>query len=138
MVALILALTSARDNPDFPFVGKERTAQAEPQPRPRPTAFVISASTPGSGAEPVSDARITIHFTATQKDATLADTERRGMAFTFLMDQETVEPFWHEAVRSMRVGGTRTILTPASNVGLALQGDPTLTVTIKLIKVVPL
>jgi hypothetical protein len=54
------------------------------------------------------------------------------------MDQETVEPFWHEAVRNMRVGGMRTIMTPASNLGLVMSGDPTLTVTVKLIKVVPL
>lgn len=135
MVALILALTSARDNP-AQWDAKPQRSQVAPMPRP--TSIVITNTTPGTGVQPTKDARITIDFTAKTKDATIADTERRGMAFTFLMDQETVEAFWHEAVRGMRVGGLRTIMTPASNLGLVMDGDPTLTVTVKLVKVVPL
>ena len=127
-MSILLALTAARDKPQQKTIA----------PMPRPTAIVITNTTLGTGDQPIKDARTTIEFTAKTKDSTIADTERRGMAFTFLMDQETVEPFWHEAVRNMRVGGTRTIMTPASNLGLVMTGDPTLTVTIKLIKVVPL
>ena len=88
---------------------------------------------------PVRDARITVHFTAALPDGTvLADTERRGMAFTFLMDQDTVEPFWHQAVRSLRVGESRTLSVPASQTGNVIQGDPPVTLTVRLVKVAPL
>ena len=138
MVGLILALTSARDGSLVLPVGNETDQQSQPLPQPHPTTIVVSANIPGTGEQPTTDARITVHFTAKTKDTTLADTERRGMAFTFLMDQPTVEPFWSQAVRNMREGGTKTVLTPASNVGLALPGDPTLTLTIRLVKVAPL
>jgi FKBP-type peptidyl-prolyl cis-trans isomerase len=112
--------------------------QQAPLPQPHPTTIVVTANTPGTGALATTNARITVHFTAKTKDAVVADTERRGLAFTFLMDQDNVEPFWHQALRDMREGGTKTLLTPASNVGLVMAGDPTLTLTIKLVKVAPL
>jgi hypothetical protein len=80
-----------------------------------------------------------VHFTARTADGvTIADTETRGMAFTFLMEQETVEPFWHNAVRGLRTGGQRTVTMPASAAGVALQGDPAINVTVRLVKVAPL
>jgi FKBP-type peptidyl-prolyl cis-trans isomerase len=88
---------------------------------------------------PVKDARVTVHFTAALLDGTvLADTESRGMAFTFLMDQDTVEPFWHQAVRGLRVGESRTVRVKASEAGVALPGDPAVTVAVRLVKVAPL
>ena len=88
---------------------------------------------------PIKDARITVHFTAMLQDGTtLADTERRGMAFTFLMDQDTVEPFWHAAVRNLPVGGVRTIKVRASQAGVTIDGDPTIDLTVRLLKVAPL
>ncbi len=93
----------------------------------------------GYGDLAVKDARITVHFTARTEDGNIiADTETRGMAFTFLMDQETVEPFWHNAVRGLRTGGQRTVTMPASAAGATLPGDPVLNVTVRLVKVAPL
>ncbi len=104
-----------------------------PQPRPLPPNQL------GYGDPVTKDARITVHFTARTADGkTIADTEARGMAFTFLMDQETVEPFWHNAVRGLRTGGIRTVTMPASSAGVTLSGDPVLNVTVRLVKVAPL
>lgn len=138
MVGLILALASARDAPTVQAQLPAVQVQ-QPPPRPRPTTVVVTASKPGYGDMVATDARVTVHFLA--KDAqgnTLADTERRGMAFTFLMDQPLVEDFWHDAVRGMRAGGTKTLMTPASAMGIALAGDPTVTLTIRVVKVDPL
>jgi FKBP-type peptidyl-prolyl cis-trans isomerase len=101
--------------------------------------FAFQTQTQGSGEPVVKDARVTVHFTAKGDDGTtFADTEARGMAFTFLMDQDTVEPFWHAAVRNTRVGAVRTGRLRASQLGLAVPGDPWVAVTVRVVKVVPL
>ncbi len=139
VVPLIIALASARDSAVATKPVSAAPAVQQPLPRPRPTTIVVLSSKPGSGDVAVKDARITVHFMARDPSGTLiADTERRGMAFTFLMDQPIIEDFWHDAVRGMRTGGERSVMTPASAVGLVVPGDPTITLTIRLVKVVPL
>ena len=104
-------------------------------------AILVQAqqSQPGTGDPVAKDARITVHFVARLQDGTtLADTEQRGMAFTFLMGQDTVQPFWHQAVSNLRVGGVRTLKVKASQVGLAIAGDPPIDITVKVIRVAAL
>ena len=94
---------------------------------------------PSPGAQVGKDARVTVHFTATAPDGTiLADTKKRGMAFTFLMDQDTVEPFLHDAVRGLSEGGTRTVRVRASRAGMTREADPVLTITVGVVRVAPL
>jgi hypothetical protein len=110
-------------------------------PAPAPSAPIQAppVNTTGTGEPVAQDARITVHFSALTDDGqVLADTERRGMAFTFLMGQETVEPFWHDAVRNLRAGGARTVRVRASQAGLAIEHDPTVTVWVRVVKVAPL
>lgn len=107
-----------------------------PEPAQRPQPKPAPKNQQGYGDLAAKDSRTTVHFVARTPDGrTIADTETRGMAFTFLMDQE---PFWSEAVRGMRVGGVKTIDSKASAVGLVLPGDPSISVTVRLIKVSPL
>jgi hypothetical protein len=104
--------------------------EQRPQPKPAPK------NQQGYGDLAIKDARTTVHFVAKTPDgSTVADTETRGMAFTFLMDQES---FWSDAVRGMRVGGVKTVSAKASTVGVVLPNDPSLAITIRLLKVAPL
>ena len=117
--------------------GLEVGPAAPPPQRPKPKP--IPPNQIGYGDPVAKDARITVHFSAITADGqTIADTETRGMAFTFLMDQETVEPFWHSAVRGLRTGGVRTLTVPASAAGVVIPGDPMISITIKLVRVAPL
>lgn len=122
MVALIYALAHAQ--------------HPQPQPPPRPQGVVVQE---GRGPVATAGARVTVHFTAKTADGkTVADTQARGMAFTFLMDQDTVEPFWSAAARGMREGGVKAVRIHASTVGVVEEGDPELSITITLVKVAPL
>lgn len=135
MLALIAALALSGEGALSPssFILYPSEAQQGPKPKPLPQ------NQPGYGDPVAKDARITVHFSATTADGqTIADTETRGMAFTFLMDQETVEPFWHNAVRGMRAGGVKTVKVLASAAGVVIPNDPTISVTIKLVRVAPL
>lgn len=110
-----------------------------PAPAPSAPLQAPPVNAPGTGDPVAQDARVTVHFHVQADDGrVLADTERRGMAFTFLMGQDTVEPFWHEAVRNLRTGGVRTVRVRASQAGVAIEQDPTVTVRVRVVKVSPL
>ena len=112
-----------------------------PELLPRPTVAPITIETVRRGyGDPTREgARITVHFRAETEDGTVvADTERRGMPFTFLLGQDTVRGFWHEAVRGLRVGSVRSVRMPASTAGASLPGDPDITVTVRIVRVTPL
>lgn len=134
---LCLASSPLEDSTGCPGLAAPTTQPQSvkiPSGRPGPAQSQL-----GYGDPVIKDARITVHFTAQTPDGTtVADTERRGMAFTFLMDQDSTEPFWHDAVRYMRAGGVRTIKVTASKAGLTLANDPLLTVTVRVVRVAPL
>ncbi|MCH8979916.1 MAG: FKBP-type peptidyl-prolyl cis-trans isomerase, partial [Armatimonadetes bacterium] len=105
MLSLALLLTSAQ----------------EPQVAPRPVAEPLKIATVrrGYGDATLEQARITVHFRAETEDGTVvADTESRGMPFTFLLGQDTVRRFWHAAVRGLYVGAVSTVRMPASTAGV--------------------
>lgn len=115
------------------------TQNGQVVPKPSVVPLSYSTSQHGYGDPTQEDARITVHFAAvTEAGRTVADTEARGMPFTFLLGQDTARGFWHTAVRDQRVGSVRTVMMPASHVGLELESDPMLTVTVRILRVAPL
>ena len=125
MLSLVLLLTSAQE------------PRLSPRPAVAPVAIAMVRH--GYGDATHEDARITVHFRAVAEDGTVvADTESRGMPFTFLLGQDTVRRFWHAAVRGLNVGAVGVVRMPASTAGLSLEGDPIITVTIRIVAVSPL
>ena len=119
------------------FVALAQDRQIVPRPSPAPLTYQTVQT--GYGDQTQEDARITVHFVAKTEDGeTVADTEARGMPFTFLLGQDTARGFWHEAVRGHRVGTVRSVQMLASSVGLELDDDPMLTVTVRIVRVAPL
>ena len=119
------------------FVALAQDRQIVPRPSPAPLTYQTVQT--GYGDQTQEDARITVHFVAKTEDGeTVADTEARGMPFTFLLGQDTARGFWHVAVRGHRVGTVRTVQMSASTVGLEIDGDPMLTVTVRIARVAPL
>lgn len=119
------------------FIALAQDGQVEPGPVPTPLTYETVQR--GYGDPTQEDARITVHFKAVTEDGeTVADTEARGMPFTFLLGQDTARGFWHRAVRGHRVGTVRSVQMFASYVGLELDGDPMLTVTLRVVRVAPL
>ena len=113
----------------------------DPQLSPRPAVAPVAIATVrrGYGDATLEQARITVHFRAEAEDGTVvADTESRGMPFTFLLGQDTVRRFWHAAVRGLYVGAVSTVRMPASTAGVSMAGDPIITVTIRIVGVNPL
>ena len=116
-------------------------AAKEPQLAPRPAVAPVSveAALPGYGDPTLEHARITVHFSARTEDGTvIADTESRGMPFTFLLGEDTVRRFWHVAVRGLYIGSVSTVRMPASTAGVSMAGDPIITVTVRIVRVTPL
>ncbi len=109
-------------------------AQSPPLPKPPPMSVVTTVRGWGDRVEHF--ARVTVHFFAvTDSGKIFVDTEKRGMPFTFLMGQDNVEGFWHTAVENARVGDVRTVTIAASSVGVLLDGDPAVVLTIRIVKV---
>lgn len=108
-------------------------------PLPKPPPMLVELVERGWGDAVVPFARTTVHFVAANESGSvIADTEKRGMPYTFLFGQDTTERFWHAAVEGGHVGDVRAVRLPAFAVGLDLDGDPEVTVTIRIIKVAPL
>ena len=108
-------------------------------PRPAVAPVTIATIRRGYGDPTRERARITVHFRAETEDGTVvADTESRGMPFTFLLGQDTVRRFWHVAVRGLNVGAVASVRMPASSAGASLAGDPIITVTVRIVRVTPL
>lgn len=96
----------------------------------------------GSGPAAKVGTRVTVHFVVTAPDGSVvADSERRGLPFTFVVGEAPTMPLWERVVPWMRVGGTRrAVATPDLVAGPdgnlpAVPGDLPLTVTVTLIAV---
>lgn len=69
----------------------------------------------GTGAMPQPGQRVTVHYTGTLEDGTQFDSSRdRGRPFTFNIGVGQVIKGWDEGVGTMRVGGRRKLVIPAS------------------------
>lgn len=112
-------------------------AQTPPLPNTPPLSFTTDVK--GYGDPVIASARISIHFTVSTEDGVvLSDTEKRGMPYTFLLGQDSIEAFFHTAVEGANVGHIRTARVSASAIGLSLPNDPLVILTIRVIKVAPL
>ena len=75
-------------------------------------------STVGTGAQPQSGQTCVMHYTGWlwqngAKGAKFDSSVDRGRPFTFPLGQGRVIKGWDEGVASMKIGGKRTLLTPA-------------------------
>ena len=116
-----------------------------PAPLPTPSALAPLAyetRAPGYGDRAEVGDRVTVHFLV--QDAvgrTLADTEMRGLPYTFLLGQEVSEPFWTKAVEGLRVGGSRVVTGPGGAFGISsteAPGTNSVTIVVRLVRVNPL
>lgn len=92
--------------------------------------LLSSDTTVGSGDSPNPSDKVEVHFTVkfketgalidgTRKDA--ADTYRTGKPISFKIDNGDVIKGWNEGMKTMRVGGTRSLSIP-SDIGYGVSG----------------
>lgn len=96
---------------------------SDPEPAPAvysPAALVKTDNSIGTGAEAVAGKTVTVHYTgwlyvptAPYKGAQF-DSSVGKTPFTFTLGANSVIPGFDQGVTGMRVGGTRTVLIPAS------------------------
>lgn len=69
----------------------------------------------GTGESPTNGQRVTVHYTGRLKDGTKFDSSvDRGQPFTFTIGVGQVIKGWDEGVATMKVGGQRQLIIPAS------------------------
>lgn len=69
----------------------------------------------GKGALPKAGQTAVVHYTGTFLDGKKFDSSRdRNEPFSFALGAHQVIPCWDEGVKTMRVGGRRTLICPAS------------------------
>ena len=79
---------------------------------------------PGEGETPSRGQRVTVHYTGWLTDGQKFDSSRdSGRPFTFSIGAGEVIAGWDEGVATMRVGGKRRLILPAS-LGYGARGAP--------------
>ena len=69
----------------------------------------------GAGAVPAINQQVTVHFVATTPNGSVARNTRETLQpLSLRLDSAAVMPGLVEAIRSMRVGGTRRVIIPPS------------------------
>lgn len=78
----------------------------------------------GTGASPKSGQNVTVHYTGTLENGTKFDSSvDRGQPYTFPIGRGEVIKGWDEGVMTMKVGGKRKLIIPAS-LGYGAAGRP--------------
>ena len=96
----------------------------------------------GSGGEARPGAAVSVHYTGWLLDGTKFDSSLdRGTPFEFVLGQGQVIKGWDEGVTSMKVGGKRRLVIPASlaygdrGVGVTIPSGATLVFEVELLGV---
>lgn len=105
-------------------------------------AVQVSDVVVGQGASVKPGQRVTLHLLAkTSGGRVLADTEKRGLAYTFTLGDPNEMPGWRPGLEGMKVGGTRRLVVPPE-LGYGAQGEgsivppnATLVLVVKLLRV---
>ncbi len=80
-----------------------------------PSGLQYEDITEGSGDSPVKGKVVTVHYTGTLEDGTKFDSSRdRNQPFKFTIGVGQVIRGWDEGVATMKVGGRRKLVIPAS------------------------
>ena len=95
------------------------TAAAAAQPVTTPSGLRYTDEVVGTGASPKAGQTVNVHYTGWldqggQKGAKFDSSRDRGQPFSFPLGQGRVIAGWDEGVASMKVGGKRTLVIPAS------------------------
>jgi len=97
---------------------------------------------PGSGDSPQSGKKVTVHYTGWLTDGTKFDSSvDRNEPFQFVIGTGQVIPGWDEGVMSMKIGGKRKLVIPASlgygsaGAGGAIPPDATLVFEVILLDI---
>jgi len=70
---------------------------------------------PGSGASPSAGKKVVVHYTGWLTDGTKFDSSLdKNEPFTFVIGAGQVIPGWDEGVMTMKIGGKRRLVIPAS------------------------
>lgn len=90
-------------------------AKTEAQPERTPSGLQYIDIAVGSGASPQTGNAVTVHYTGFLMDSTKFDSSvDRGEPFTFMIGVGQVIKGWDEGVASMKTGGKRKLIVPAS------------------------
>ena len=81
-----------------------------------PSGLVFEDITVGSGAQPKEGQNVIVHYTGwlQQNDQKFDSSVDRGEPFQFTLGQGEVIKGWDEGVATMKVGGKRKLIIPAS------------------------
>jgi len=78
----------------------------------------------GTGASPSTGKTVRVHYTGTLEDGTKFDSSvDRGQPFEFRIGTGGVIKGWDEGIMTMKVGGKRKLIIPAS-LGYGISGSP--------------
>ena len=89
--------------------------KTEAQPERKPSGLQYVDMVVGTGASPETGKPVTVHYTGFLMDSTKFDSSvDRGEPFTFMIGVGQVIKGWDEGVASMKTGGKRKLIIPAS------------------------
>ena len=78
----------------------------------------------GAGDSPKAGRNVTVHYTGTLENGTKFDSSvDKGQPYTFRIGMGAVIKGWDEGVMTMKVGGKRRLIIPAS-LGYGIAGSP--------------